>query len=240
MSRPGFLVLVLALSALFFGWRSYEAWTRPVVIVASLPPGLATAPIGVSPAAGPAPPKDFSASVASVVARPLFRPDRKPFSGEAASALPKRNYDSELSRFTLVGVLQIGKDRKGIVVGKGSNAREERWEVSPGDTLPGFNVKELGVEGMTLTADGREFLLPLYAGGPKGQAGQAPVRTEGTPQHPPVFPPQTPSAGQAGSVSPSAQPVRATPFPAVTPPAYSGRRQIRPFIPERPAMQGGR
>ena len=45
-----------------------------------------------------------------------------------------------------------------------------------GDALPGFTVKEVGVEGLLLTADGREFLLPLYAGAPTAAGGA--VRTE--------------------------------------------------------------
>lgn len=208
MSRPGFLVPLLALAALFFGWRTYEAWTGPPGAGPPVPPSSAAAPIGVTPEEAP-PPGDLSGPVVSIVARPVFRPDRQPFREEAVQ-IPQRNYDAELSRFTLLGVLLLGKDRKGIVVGKGGTGRDERWEVAPGDTLPGFNVKDVGTEGLTLTADGREFLLPLYAGGPKGPPGKAPARTEVAPPTAPVASPTAPAAPRAPAAPPQ-------PFPAARP-----------------------
>jgi hypothetical protein len=232
MKRPGYRILVLAISALFFGWRSYEAWMEPVTVVASPSPGPVVAPIGVSPAVLPALPMDLSSPVAQIVARPVFRPDRKPYSEDAASASSNRNYDAEISRFTLLGILRMGKEKKGIVVGKGAGARDERWEVGPGDPLPGFIVKEIGVEGVTLSADGREFLLPLYAGGPKSTPGQTPVRTEVTAPRPPVSVPQSPPAGPTGSVSAGGQPLRATPPPAVAPPPAAGG--LPPVAPQDP------
>ncbi|MBF8258991.1 MAG: hypothetical protein HW377_1365 [Actinobacteria bacterium] len=210
MRQTRILNLVIALSVIFFGWRSYEAWTKPVTVVTSPSPGTSVTPIGAYQPDSPAVPADLSANVALIVARPVFRPDRKPFS-EGGIGFSQRNYDVELSKLTLVGVLQMGDDKKGIVVGKGAGTRDERWEVGPGDTLPGFRVKDVGVEGMTLTADGREFLLPLYAGGPKGTAGQATVRTEGTPQRPPTSPSQPPAAGQARRTPPGGQAGRVSP-----------------------------
>jgi hypothetical protein len=242
------LILVLALSALFFGWRSYEAWTRPMAVAIHPSSGTGVAPIGVSTSDSPNVSSDISAHVASIGARPVFRPDRKPYS-EGGAAFPQRNYDAELSRFTLLGVLQMAGDKKGIVVGKGSGARDERWEVGPGDTLPGFHVKDIGVEGMTLTADGREFLLPLYAGGPKGAAGQAAARTGTIPQPTQASKPQPAPAVQGRKPSPAAQSVPpapppaagAPPAPMVPPPDYTGRRRVRPFLQqERPAIPGGR
>jgi hypothetical protein len=102
--------------------------------------------------------------VAAVAARPIFRPDRQPFR-EQGSGASGRNYESELSRYTLLGVLGFGDAPVGVVVGKAGN-KGERWEVRKGDPLPGFTVEEVGMEGLRLTADGREFLLPLYAGPP--------------------------------------------------------------------------
>jgi hypothetical protein len=159
---------------------------------------------------------DLSAPVASIVARPLFRPDRKAYREEAVQ-VPRRNYEAELTRFKLLGVLLLGKDRKGIVVGKGGTGREERWEVMPGDSLPGFTVKEIGTDGVTLTADGREFLLPLYAGAPKGPTGQPPARTMGasSPGQPatPAQPTAGAAPGQAGIIRPTtpAPPARGAP-----------------------------
>jgi len=204
MSQTRILNLVLALSVIFFGWRSYEAWTKPVAVVISPSSGTPVVPIGVSQPDLPAVPADLSANVALIVARPVFRPDRKPFS-EGGSGFSKRNYEAEISKFTLLGVLQLGNDKKGIVVGKGTANRDERWEVGPGDTLLGFRVKDVGVEGMTLTADGREFLLPLYAGGPKGTTGQAALRTEGGSPRTTASPASTPAAGQARRTSGAGQ-----------------------------------
>jgi hypothetical protein len=247
MSRPGFLIPVLALAALFFGWRAYDAWTGPLGAVGPPPSNPPAVPIGVSKEEAP-PPLDLSAPVVSIVARPVFRQDRKPFREETAT-IPKRNYEAELARFTLLGVLLLGKDRKGIVVGKGGTGKEERWEVNPGDSLPGFVVKEVGAEGVMLSADDREFLLPLYAGGPKVLPGQGPVRTEVAPPRPPAAsaqpaparppgasPPPVP-AGQAGTVRPpgnaASSPSIAVP-PRTDPTDYRRGRTLRPtYIPGR-------
>jgi hypothetical protein len=192
-------------------------------------------PIGISQDEAPAPP-DLSAPVVSIVARPVFRPDRKPFREEAAQ-VPTRNYEAELAQFTLLGVLLQGADKKGVVVGKGAAGRDTRWEVGPGDSLPGFTVKDVGADGMTLAADDREFLLPLYAGGPKAPAGRGPVRTETGPPQPatPVAQPAPPAPaggapGRAPTVRP-AQPAASTPATAV-PPAT-----VAP--PAAPATPGG-
>jgi hypothetical protein len=224
MSRPGFLIPLLALAALLFGWRAYEAWTGPLGNVGPPPPNPSAMPIGVSQEEAP-PSPDLSASVTLIVARPIFRPDRQPFREETAAQIPKRNYEAELNRFTLLGVLLLGTDRKGVVVGKGAAGREERWEVAPGDSLPGFTVKDVGADGVTLAADEKEFLLPLYAGGPKTQPGQAPVRTDlGTPR-PPVPAPKPPVASPPGTVRPPtgiplSPPTAAPPMPpAAVPPA---------------------
>ncbi len=240
MSRPGLLIPLLALAALFFGWRTYEAWMRPGEAAAPVPPSSAAAPIGVSPEEAP-PPADLSAPMVSIVARPVFRPDRQPFREEAVQ-FPTRNYEAELSRFTLLGVLLLGKDKKGVVVGKGGAGRDERWEVAPGDSLPGFSVKDVGTEGLTLTADGRDFLLPLYAGGPKGPPGKAPGRTEAAPPSvpaaaPPAASPQPPPAVRPGTARTPADniyipPTRIPPAPATDLPFYRRRgRTIRPNIP---------
>ncbi len=246
MNRPGFLIPVLALAALFFGWRTYETWTGPVGAASPAPASQAPVPVGISAEEAPQA-IDFSGATASIAARPLFRPDRLPFR-EGSAAVPKRNYEAELSRFTLLGVLILGNDRKGVVVGKtGAGAgREERWEVSPGENLPGFSVKDVRSDGMTLVADEKEFLLPLYAGGPKGAAGGAAVRTDVGP----LPKAQAVQAGQAGTARPAATPAQpypaaVQPTPAVSPqtpiasppsrvPRDFGRDRTRPtFLPGR-------
>jgi general secretion pathway protein N len=249
MRSPPFLIPVLALAVLFFGWRTYEAWTTPMA--PSLPPPAAraaVAPAGLSPA-DPPPPADLPGMAASILARPVFRPDRTPFREETAQA-PKRNYDAEMSRFTLLGVLLLGSEKKGVVVGKAGTGRQERWEVGPGDALPGFTVKDIGADGITLAADGKEFLLPLYAGGPKGPPGQAPVRTDvGPPRAPAAAPQPAPPAkgGTAPGAAPSVPPLPPTAAPppqAATPgtgmPAprepldYNRGRLLRPsYLPGR-------
>jgi hypothetical protein len=242
MNRPGFLIPILAFAAIFFGWRAYEAWTRPLGAEGPPPSNPAVVPIGVSQEEG-SPPPDLSAPVASIVARPVFRPDRRQFREETAAQTPKRNYEAELGRFTLLGVLLLGKEKKGVVVGKGGPGREERWEISPGDSLPGFIVKDVGTEGVTLTADDRDFLLPLYAGGPKGPPGKAPGRTEVAPSSVPAAPPPAASPQPPPAVRPGTVP--AAPADNVySPPARALPTRESPFLRRRgrtirPNIPGG-
>lgn len=235
MKTPAYLIAALALAAIFFGWRTYEAWTNPVA--AALPSaaaGTAVAPAGLPPA-DPSPPVDLSGMTAAIVARPVFRPDRTPYREDAAGT-PKRNYETEMSRFTLLGVLLLGDEKKGVVVGKaGTGAgRQERWEVGPGDTLPGFTVKDIGPDGITLAADGKEFLLPLYAGGPKGPAGQAPVRTDVGPARPAASAPQPAPAARGGSApgaAPAVRPLPTTAAPqAASPPSSATPPSAAPGV----------
>lgn len=172
MRRPALLAtLALVLLALLFGWETRQALrTTPggQDNVATVPAGSWQP--GVSAPDPPSPP-DPTPAAAAVAARPLFRPDRQPFREQGASG---RNFEAELSRYTLLGVLGLGDAPFGVVVGKGGN-KGERWEVRKGDSFQGYTVKEIGMEGLKLTADGREFLLPLYAGAPTAARGA--VRT---------------------------------------------------------------
>jgi hypothetical protein len=107
-------------------------------------------------------------------------------------------------------------------VGKGGN-KGERWEVKRGDSFQGFTVKEVGMEGLRLTADGKEFLLPLYAGAPTA-AGSA-VRTDTTrrdaakpaaaPAPAPASAPGSavPAAGNVSGAPPNQAPASWPPFP---------------------------
>lgn len=218
MRRTGVWIPLLALASIFFGWRAYEAWRRPLGTAGNPPPNPQVTPIGILQEAAP-PPPDLSATVASIVAKPIFRPDRQPFREEPAAQIPKRNYEAEIGRFSLLGVLLLGDVNKAVVTLK-STGRPERYEVGPGDSLPGFEVKEIREEGVLLAADGKEFLLPLYAGAPKAQ-GPGGLRTElSSPKAPPAALPAVPprpAAGPAagpGTAEPGMAPVRSQP-PAV-------------------------
>jgi hypothetical protein len=236
MIRPGFLISSLAAASVFFGWQTYHAWTRPAGAVSTQGPAAAVAPIGVAPADSPVP-VDLTSPVAYIVARPVFRPDRLPFRDEQGLA-QTRNYDSEIARFTLLGVLIMGGDKKGVVVGKGGTGRDERWEVSPGDSLPGFTVKDVAAEGVTLVADKKEFLLPLYAGGPKGQA---PIRTDVSSARQAAPSPQPPAGRPgAGAARPAAGAAATTPAAAASAPAAITAPAAAPPAAARPSVPGPR
>ncbi|MBI5576771.1 MAG: hypothetical protein HY896_10475 [Deltaproteobacteria bacterium] len=220
MKRPGFLMIALALAALFFGWRTYRAWTGPAYGIPPPPSAPAVPPIGISPE-DPPQAVELSAPVAYITARPVFRPDRRPFQ-ENASIVPARNYDQELSRFTLLGVLLLGDMKKAVVTGK-SPGRPERYELSPGETLPGFVVKEIQQDGVLLEADGKEFLLPLYAGAPKVQ-GTGGLRTD--------LPSTQASPASAGQTRPPPAPIRAD---SVSAPARTGSAGAVPAKTQAPA-----
>lgn len=206
--RPQALAtLVLSLLALLFGWETRQALLatpggRDNAVTASpgaWHPGVATP--------DPQPPPDPAPAAAAVAARPLFRPDRQPFREQSAGA-SVRNYDAELSRFTLIGVLGFGDAPVGVVIGK-AGTKGDRWEVRKGDSFQGFKVKEVGMEGVRLTADGKEFLLPLYAGAPTAAGGAA--RTEAI-RHDAA---QPPSAPRAAAPSPASSPPG--PIPGIPP-----------------------
>jgi hypothetical protein len=171
------LTLAFSLLALLLFWETRQALRGTPVgqdnasttSVGSGQPG--------TPAPEPAPPADPAQMVAAVAARPLFRPDRLPFREQVVAPVAARNYDTELSRYTLLGVFGFGEEPVGVVTGKTGN-KTDRWELKAGDALPGFTVTEVGMEGLRLTSDGREFLLPLYAGAPTAAGGA--VRTEPT------------------------------------------------------------
>jgi hypothetical protein len=216
MRRPALLAVALATLALFFGWKTRDAWRSSTPAVDNTGQAAADLWHPGEPVPDPPPPAETAGTVAAIAARPLFRPDRLPYNEQGPGASAGRNYESELSRLALIGTLTFGGDLKGIVVSKGSSL-PERWEVKAGDQLPGFTVKEVQIDGLALTADGREFMLPLYAGAPTS-AGRGSVRTE-LPRK------------DAASVQ---QPAAAPPLSAVQPPP-SGSPPAPPpaFIPER-------
>ena len=216
MRRPLLATVALSLVALLLGWETRQALQAPpgrqeTAAPAAWQPGVS--------APDPEPAPDPTAVVAAVVARPLFRPDRQPFREQSASAAPSRNYDAELSRFTLLGVLGFGEEPVGVVTGKTGN-KTDRWEVKAGDALPGFTVQEVGMEGLRLISDGREFLLPLYAGAPTAAAGA--LRTE------------TPAPGRRRV---RRRPRRERPFRRNRPPRRARRRGPRRRSRGRPPLR---
>ena len=231
MRKPSLLALALAVLALFFGWRVQQALDAPPSAGDNAARAAATGWQPGAPAPDPPPPPDTAAAVGAVKSRPLFRADRRPFTEAVAGAVPARNFDAELSKLSLIGILAIGGDPKGIVVGKGGT-RSERWEVKAGDELPGFRVKEVRTDGLAVTAEDREFLLPLYAGPPTAAGGsvrtEAP-RKESAPAQPAAVPGAPPPAA-AGPAPAQPRPAPgAPPRPAVTPPVA-----VQPTPPARP------
>jgi hypothetical protein len=247
--RPALAALVLSLLALLFGWETWQALlaTPGGQDNAAIPAAAGSWQPGAS-APDPPPPPDPAPAAAAVSARPLFRQDRQPFREDAASA---RNYEAELSRYTLLGVLGFGDVPYGVVVGKGGS-KGERWEVKKGDSFQAFTVKEVGMEGLRVTADGKEFQLPLYAGAPTAAGGA--VRTETTrrdaaqPASAPVSaaPPRVGAPGRpgapagapaavAGAIPPPASSV--PPPPSASPLANRLRRA--PTVPAAPGVSPG-
>ena len=237
MRRQTFAILAILLLALLFGWETRQALRA----TPGGPDNAVTAQAGVwrpgTSAPDPPSPPDPTLVAAAISSRPLFRQDRQPFREDAASA---RNFEMELARYTLLGVLGIGGAPYGVVVGKGGN-KGERWEVMRGDSLQGFTVKEVGVDGLRLTADGREFLLPLYAGAPTTAGGA--VRTETT-RRDAAQATSAPRAGAPASASgaPPASRAAAPPSPSASPLASRLRRAptvpTAPGVPPAPASSG--
>jgi len=229
MRKPALLVAALCSLALFFGWKARNAWL-------STPPpadntGRASPDLWQpgAPVPDPSPPPDSAAAVSAIVSRPLFRADRLPFR-EDAGAAAGRNYEAELSRLSLIGTLTFGGELKGIVVSKGS-PRAERWEVKAGDALPGFKVKEVTIDGLVVTADKREFQLPLYAGPPTAVGGGI-VRTEAPRKMP--APAQQAATAPPPSVAQPPSAVAQPPAAAARPPSPVAQPRPAPtFVPER-------
>lgn len=243
MRRPVLATLALSLLALLFGWETRQALqavpggqdNAATPTAGSWQPGVATH--------DPQPPPDPGPTASAVTARPLFRPDRQPFREQVGSPIPVRNYEAELSRFTLLGVLSFGDELKGLVASR-SGARTDRWELKAGESFPGFTVKEVRMDSLLVTADDREFQLPLYAGAPTATGGA--LRTDVV-KAAPAAPSATtapakpaPTAGQGAAATATAPPA---PFVRPQPPAPGVRpqpsapvspRDIRPrYVPGR-------
>lgn len=237
MNRAALWILVFASATVFFGWKTYLALTGPVLPGEAPPAGAALSPPSAAAQPQKGPQDAAYSGLSSLLARPVFRPDRRPYQ-EGTADSPQRNYDAELSRYTVLGVLTVSDRMVALVVGKGAS-KGERWEVGAGDSLSGFTVKEVNQDGLVLTADDREFTLPLYAGAPKA-VGKAPLRTEVAPA-PSAAKPGVPSSASptpgARMVPPSAAAPPST--PTQVPDAVRTRIQRRRTYP-RSYMPGRR
>ena len=222
MNRAALWIVVSAAAAVFFGFQAYRAWTEALLPGEETRAGEPFSRQAVAiPPAGPG--DAVPSGLSPIVVRPVFRPDRRPFQ-EDSPGVPQRNYEADLARYTLIGVLMAGEEKKAVVVSKGPG-QDERWEVGAGDDLPGFNVKEVGIDGLVLMADGKEFTLPLYAGGPKSAGGGA-MRTE-------VSPPVSPAASQLRPAAVTPPPQIPTRTPGVAPPPVPQRIYPRRYVPGR-------
>jgi hypothetical protein len=236
VNRVALWILVFASATVFFGVKTYRAFTGPV-LPGEVPPAGAAFYLPYAAAQPEKGPEDAAYSgLSSLLARPVFRPDRRPYQ-EGSVESPQKNHESELSRYTVLGVLMDGEKKIAVVVSKGADGTD-RWEVEAGDSLAGFTVKEVGEDGLVLTADGREFTLPLYAGGPKA-VGRAPLRTEVAPRpsaarrKPPTSAKPAPGAGKSPP-SVATPPSTSTQEPKTAPTRIQPRRTYpRRYTPGR-------
>ncbi len=221
MIRLTRLIPLLMLAVAFLGWETYQAWIAPAAPdLPAVGEALKGSGTGGDNAAGQTSAADPAAAVSAITTRPLLRPDRQPFREAAfVATAPQRNYEAEMARFIVVGILPIDGKEKAVVVRKGNGSGSERWELAAGDPLPGFVVKAVRPEGVLLTADKKDFLLPLYAGGPRPGAGG--LRTEVAPVHPAAGSTQPPQGAALAPFVPQGVPPPAIPVrsPAVISPS---------------------
>jgi len=229
VNRAALWILVFASATAFFGWKTYRALTGPVIPGETPPAGAAFSPPSAAAQTQKGTEDAAYPGLSSLLARPVFRPDRRAYQGGGAES-PQRNYEAELSRLTVLGVLMMSDKMVGLVVGTGAS-KGERWEVGAGDSLSGFTVKEVNQDGLVLAADGRQFTLPLYAGGPKA-VGRTPLRTEVAPA-PSAAKPGVPSSASPAPAAKTAPPSAAAPpsTPVQVPDAVRTRLQRRRTYP---------
>jgi len=168
MKNSALLIIVLCSISVLFGWKAQKAWFSPTVAIDSAKrPSIDLGPVDLSPVLR----KDLYSSVAAISTRSLFRPDRSFFSeGEPGD-------ERDLARLSMIGLMTFGGKIKGIVIAK-DNPQSERWELQEGDSFMRFKVKEVKENGIVLVTDGKELLLPLYAGSPA--ADESSLRTQNT------------------------------------------------------------
>jgi hypothetical protein len=86
----------------------------------------------------------------AIVERPLFTPSRRPAPGVSAIS------PTIESRYRLVGIMGNGAKRKAFVA-----EGPRRTEITAGDRLDGWTVKEIGQDRVVLTSPAGEAVLKL-------------------------------------------------------------------------------
>ena len=208
------LIVALCLAGAVFGWKAQRAWfSSSITLDASEPPdvSLKTEETGMYPR------KDYNGAVASIIGRPLFRQDRRPFGID--DELAPESFEQILSHLSMIGVTTFGKSVRGIVV-VADGQQTELLELKVGDSLKGFKVKKVMEDGITMTAAEKDYLLPLYAGPPT--VDEKSLRTDvknTSARKPGPVPRQGASPNQPGARPPAA----ASPYyrPPTTPPNAS-------------------
>jgi hypothetical protein len=119
-----------------------------------VPPLPATRPLAAPPASTPSPALaalPLLTGYGAIVERPLFSRSRRPPAGAAAALGP-----SIESRYRLLGIVAAGPKKKAFVA---DGAR--RLDITEGDTLDGWTVKEIGPDRMVLASPAGEATLRL-------------------------------------------------------------------------------
>ena len=174
MRRPALLIIALCLIGILFGWKAQKAWfSPPPVIDSAKRPAIDLGPGEL----GPAPWRDLAGAAAAISSRSLFRPDRSFFGAGESGSGDGQGQNQDLSRLSMIGLMTFGGGMKGIVISN-DNPQAERLELKAGDSLLGFKVKEVRMDGIVLISDERQVLLPLYAGPPT--VGEGSLRSQNT------------------------------------------------------------
>ena len=124
------------------------------------PPVPTTGPLAAPPASAPTsaltalPPL---AGYSAIVERPLFAPSRRP----APGAQPALGQSIE-SRYRLLGIVATGPKKKAFVA-DGAH----RIEITEGETLDGWMVKEIGPDRIVLSSPAGEAALKLKPAAPE-------------------------------------------------------------------------
>jgi hypothetical protein len=150
-------------------------------------PETQTAETDAAPQGGNSSPADFAATI---LARPLFRPDRHPFptGGQEVSTAPV-----DLPRLT--GILMSDDIRRAIFAPDGA---DKAIVVAVGESVGDWRVQEIAADSVTMVGpDGTRRLRPKFAANPAPAIPGAPDATPPEPVPPvPAAPlPQVPKRG---------------------------------------------
>jgi hypothetical protein len=131
-----------------------------------VPPSLPTTEPRAAPSAGFLAPAFAAlpplASFSATVERPLFTPSRRPPAGAETAAGP-----SIESRYRLLGVVTTGPTKKAFAVDGTRHV-----EITEGNTLDGWSVKEIRSDRVLLTSPAGEAVLKLKPTAPEAPKPQ--------------------------------------------------------------------